>query len=358
MHSYFSTFAGFNTESMVLWGKKSDPIIHAYNLFISVFSMLGPLVARPFLGDARTNLNHTMSQNMSVEMNLSSVENISTAQEVVNVTEPNDISLNRTLYPCLIVSLPLLGLAFLRFILFIPERKQIFAKKIQPAKLPIVVEKEHISKVRQVVLSMLFVCAGIPGDALQIIWTGFGPGYATKYHSWTMKNAAMIPFTFWIITMIARLISIPVARLVEAPRILTACNVFLLAISAVLVILGESQTITLLICCGITAVFTAPLNAAGVSWTCNTLGVSGLNSSLSMAGNGLGCMFAAVLAARMCEAYGARMFSWTGLGINAIMFFSIISICMMKRMWKPADTQRQANFESELNALASGNENT
>ena len=342
---------------MVLWGKKSDPIIHAYNLFISVFAMLAPLVARPFLGDARNNLNETLSQNSSVEMNTSSIADISSAHGVmINVTEKNDFTFSRTLYPCLIVSSPLLVLAVLRFILFIPERKQILAKKIQSTKLPGVAVKVHVSRVRQIVLSMLFFCSGIPSDAIQIIWTGYGPGYATKYHSWTMQNATMIPFTFWIITMVARFISIPVARLLEPSRILTVCNLSLLAISAVLIVLGESHTTALLVCCGVTAVFGAPLNAAGVSWTCNTLGVSGLNSSLSMAGNGLGCMFAAVLAARMCEAYGSRMFSWTGLGINAIMFVSIISICMIKRLWRPKDSQRHKNFECRLNIASPENE--
>ena len=194
-------------------------------------------------------------------------------------------------------------------------------------------------------LSVLFFCAGISSGAIEVIWIGVGPGYATKYQSWTMQKAAMIPFTFWMACMVGRLISIPVAKWVSPPRILTICSVSLLVTSVTLAILGESQITTLLVCCGVTAVFNAPLISSGVAWACNTLGVSGMNSSLFVAGNGLGSMLSPVITARLYEAYGARLFSWTGLGINAVMFFSLVLICTIKRLWRPADAQRQANLE-------------
>ena len=338
----------------MLWGKKSNPIIHAYNFALSGFAMLAPLAARPFLGGAHRVANGTLPQD-SIEVNRSSID-IPKAVEITNVTELYDGPLSRTFYPCLIVSLPLLVLAFLRLITFIPERKQILTQKIQAKQLPVVSEKSQIGKVQRIVLCVLFFFAGISSGAIEVIWAGFSPGYATKYHSWTMQKASMIPFTYWLLSTIGRFIFVPIAKLVEPPRILTVSNVTLLVTSVMLIILGESHATTFLVCCGITAVFCAPLIASGVSWTCNTLGVSGLNSSLFLAGNSLGATLSPVITARLCEAYGASLFSWTGFGINALMLASIVSICSMKRLWRPIDAQQQANFEVKLTAQTSESE--
>ena len=316
--------------------------------------MLAPLAARPFLRDPPRNMNETMPQNSVV--NHSSMVDIPKSNEITNVTEFYDGPLSRTFYPCLIVSLPLLVLAFLRLISFFPERKQILTQKMKAKQLPGISEKSQIGKVRRIVLSVLFFFAGISSGAIEIMWMGFGPGYATKYHSWTMQKAAMIPFTYWLVSMIGRFLFVPVSKLVEPPRILAVCNVSLLVTSVTLIILSESHAITFLVCCGITAVFCAPLIASGVSWACSTLGVSGLNSSLFLAGNSLGAMLSPVITARLCEAYGASLFSWTGLGINAIMFVSVVSICTIKRLWRPVDAQRQTNIEVKLTAQTSDNE--
>ena len=338
---------------MILW-KKSDPIIQAYNFFLSGFAMLAPLVARPFLRNTNKTMNQTSVRN-SAEINHTSISNDYGSRDVMNTTESQDSLLNGTFFPCLLVNFPLLLLALQRLILFIPERKRILNEKKTPAQLPGVSENAHINRARQAVLSTIFFFAGIFPGASEMIWAGFGAGYATKYQSWTMKKAALIPFLYWMVSMIARFLSIPVAKLVEPPRILTFCSLCLIAISTILVILGESHTTALLVCCGITAAFIGPLLGSGVSWACSTLGVSGRNSSLVLAGNSMGCMFSPMLTARLCEAYGARMFSWTILGMNVIIFLSIVIICLIKRLWRPAD-RRQANFECELTAPISEKE--
>ena len=341
---------------MILWGKKSDPIIQAYNFFLSGFAMLAPLVARPFLGDTNRNINQTLLRS-SAEINNTSISNISEAHDTTNTTQLHDSLLNGTFFPCLIVNFPLLLLALQRLILFIPERKRILNEKIKPTQLPGLAENAHISRVRQVVLSVLFFFAGIFPGAIEMMWAGFGAGYVTKYQSWTMKEAAMTTFAYWMVSMIGRFLSIPVAKLVEPPRILLVCSLCLTVNSAILVIMGESNTTALWVCCGISAAFTGPILSSGVSWACSILGVSGRNSSLFLAGNSMGCMFSPMLAARLCEAYGARMFSSTGLGITAIMFVSILCIYVMHRLWRPADANRRhANLECELTAPMSDKE--
>ena len=345
------TFAGFSTESMILW-KKSDPIIQTFNFFLASFAMLAPLVARPFLDDTNKKMNQTLLRN-SAEINRPSISNISEAHDVMDTTESQDSLFNGTFFPCLLVNFPLLLLALHRLILFIPERKCIINEKTKPTQLPGVSGNEHTNKARQAVLSMMFIFAGIFPGGCEMVWAGFGAGYATKYQSWTMKKAALIPFLFWMVSMIGRFLSILVAKLVEPPRILTLCSLCLIAVSAVLVILGENHSIALLVCCGITAALNSPFYASGVSWACSTLGVSGRNSSLFMAGYSIGCMFSPMLTARLCQAYGARMFSRTALGINVIVFLSIVIICVIQRLWRPAE-RRRANYECELIAPISG----
>ena len=129
----YPRFTVINTESMLLWEKKSDPIIHTNNFVLSGFAMLAPLAVRPFLGDPSRNISETLSQD-SVEVNRSSAAAIFEAFEVTNDTTFHE-PFSRTIFPCVIVSLPLMVLAFLRLSLFLPERKQILTQQIKPTQI-------------------------------------------------------------------------------------------------------------------------------------------------------------------------------------------------------------------------------
>ena len=190
---------------------------------------------------------------------------------------------------------------------------------------------------------MLFFIVGVFVGVVELLWGGFGAAYVTKYHDWSGKNATMIPFVFWIVYTFGRMVAVPVAKFVRPKWVFLLCGFCLLVSSIILSAIGESNNIVLLVCCGLSGGFAGPFMAAGVTWTCDTLGITGLNSSLFLAGTGLGAMFTPLITARLCESFGARMFSWTGLVINICMFIVIVIICLMTRKQMTTKTDLREN---------------
>ena len=139
----------------------------------------------------------------------------------------------------------------------------------------------------------------------------------------------MIPFVFWIVYTFGRMIAVPVAKFVRPKWVFLTCGFFLLISSVILSSIGESNDIVILVCCGLSGGFAGPFMAAGVTWSCDDLGVTGLNSSLFLAGGALDAMFTTLITARLCESFGSQMFSWTSLINSVVMFIVIIIICLM-----------------------------
>ena len=291
--------------------------------------MLAPLIAKPFLGGPQIRIDD------KTVLNSTYLDDLPEAFDSVNATRsPNtEDAVNRTIYPCLIVSLPLVLLGTLRFIFFLTDRGTLWRKdeilrKTQNAPLSQNIASNQVIKF---LLSSLFFIVGIFVGAVELQWGGFGAAYVTKYHDWSGKNAAMIPFVFWIVYTFGRMVAVPVAKFVRPKWVFLICGFFLLISSVILLAIGESNDIVILVCCGLSGGFAGPFMAAGVTWSCDALGVTGLNSSLFLAGGALGAMFTTLITARLCESFGARMFSWTGFINSVVMFIVIIILCLMTR---------------------------
>ena len=92
--------------------------------------MLAPLIAKPFLRGTQTRTDEKSALNSTY------LDDLPEVFDSVNETgSPNtDDAVNRTMYPCLIVSLPLVLLGLLRFILFLADRGKLGRKNEIPSK--------------------------------------------------------------------------------------------------------------------------------------------------------------------------------------------------------------------------------
>ena len=327
---------------MELWGRRSESVMQGFLFSLSAMAMVAPMVAQPFLGHQYADNGHHQAM---IDINGSQLykAEMQVADDLGPTWEPLEISIfgftmaaGRALYPCIIVGLPLLFVAIARLISFIAERGKCVRHceyidepvEREPPEEPGKRRRNRFAVYKKMTVFVTFFLVGVFTGAIELLWSGFTAGYAVKYHSWTSERAVLVPFVYWCVQSVGRLLIIPLARLVAPSQLFAGCSLCLLTSAIVMVVMTDTNPTVLMVISGCMGGFGAPLMGAGVSWVCGALRLTGLNSSIFYAGSSLGSMFMPMAIAKLCAAFGARMFLYINVAVNGAMFASVMLICV------------------------------